>query len=261
MGFLSNIWDSIMNSSIIKGIGSWGTKTITKTSNKINNTIDNTLGTNLTEMMDPIASKPELNIKQNNTLNPIAKNETNIKPKEDTDLTIPKEEPIKENTKTKTPKEEPIEENTETTTPKEEPIEEDIHLDTPQPNIDYEKLLNKLWAREDKIRKETQEREDNAYVRAVRDMKNAGINPNLVGINPANSGGGMTSASNVLGTLPQAKTAEISKYQAELNAEINKYIAELNNMVKQGTATEGNITSIITSLIGTVGGIFGSMMR
>lgn len=48
------------------------------------------------------------------------------------------------------------------------------------------------WDREDAIRKETQEREDTAYQRAVKDMQKAGINPNLMNVQPASAGGGIT---------------------------------------------------------------------
>lgn len=52
----------------------------------------------------------------------------------------------------------------------------------------------KQWQREDEIRREVQRREDNAMQRAVEDAKAAGINPNLMDIKPAESGGGITSA-------------------------------------------------------------------
>lgn len=49
-----------------------------------------------------------------------------------------------------------------------------------------------VWDREDAIRKEAQEREDTAYQRAVKDMQQAGINPNLMNVQPASAGGGIT---------------------------------------------------------------------
>lgn len=75
--------------------------------------------------------------------------------------------------------------------------------DTTEKNISYdinaerayaEEQQQKLWAREDAIRRETQAREDTAYQRAVQDMQRAGINPNLMNVTPAESGGGITSA-------------------------------------------------------------------
>lgn len=57
-----------------------------------------------------------------------------------------------------------------------------------------EEQQKKQWEREDLIRKETQEREDTAYQRAVADMVKAGINPNLMNVQPSASGGGITSA-------------------------------------------------------------------
>ena len=57
-----------------------------------------------------------------------------------------------------------------------------------------EQQQKKQWEREDLIRAETQQREDTAYQRAVADMQAAGINPNLMNVSPASSGGGITSA-------------------------------------------------------------------
>lgn len=53
------------------------------------------------------------------------------------------------------------------------------------------------WEREDQIRKEIQLREDNAWQRSIYDAEKAGINPNLININPASSGGGITQATGI----------------------------------------------------------------
>ncbi len=96
--------------------------------------------------------------------------------------------------------------------------------------------IKELWEREDKIRKETQAREDTAYQRAVEDMRKAGINPNLVGVNPAASGGGIIQASgqNLITT--------------EMSGIINEAIAEINNTVKADEGQKNRITDIIRSL-------------
>lgn len=60
-----------------------------------------------------------------------------------------------------------------------------------------EQQQKKQWEREDLIRAETQEREDTAYQRAVKDMQAAGINPNLMTVSPAASGGGITTATGI----------------------------------------------------------------
>lgn len=96
--------------------------------------------------------------------------------------------------------------------------------------------IKELWEREDAIRKETQEREDTAYQRAVEDMRKAGINPNLVGVNPANSGGGIISATgqNLINT--------------EMSGIINTAIAEINNTVKANENQKDRINEIIKTL-------------
>lgn len=96
--------------------------------------------------------------------------------------------------------------------------------------------IEELWEREDTIRKETQEREDTAYQRAVEDMRKAGINPNLTGVNPANSGGGITQA-----TGQQSITTEMSGI-------INQAIAEINNTVKADENQKDRISDIIKTL-------------
>ncbi len=124
----------------------------------------------------------------------------------------------------------------------------------------YEDLQKKYWEREDKIRKETQEREDTAYQRAVEDMRKAGINPNLIGINPANSGGGIITTGNVMGNKTSAQNAEIEKMKAQLNNELQKYITDANNLVKSGIATEQNLTAILNNVIATAGRLGGLML-
>ncbi len=96
--------------------------------------------------------------------------------------------------------------------------------------------IKELWEREDAIRKETQEREDTAYQRAVEDMRKAGINPNLIGVNPANSGGGIISATgqNIVST--------------EMSGAISKAIAEINNTVKADENQKDRISEIIKTL-------------
>lgn len=77
----------------------------------------------------------------------------------------------------------------------------------------------KEWAREDALRKETQEREDNAWQRAVKDMQAAGINPNLVNASAAASGGGITSATGL----------NMSQYETQAN----RLLEEWKTMVEQ----------------------------
>ena len=97
--------------------------------------------------------------------------------------------------------------------------------------------IKELWEREDAIRKETQQREDTAYQRAVEDMRKAGINPNLVGVNPANSGGGIISATGK------------SLISTEMSGIINQAIAEINNTVKANENQKDRISDIIRTLV------------
>lgn len=77
----------------------------------------------------------------------------------------------------------------------------------------------KEWERENAIRKETQEREDNAWQRAIKDMQAAGVNPNLVNASAAASGGGITSATGL----------NMSQYETTAN----KLLEEWKTMVEQ----------------------------
>lgn len=76
-----------------------------------------------------------------------------------------------------------------------------------------EEQQKKLWEREDAIRKETQQREDTAYQRAVEDARKSGINVAAMGsINPAESGGGITQATGIdQGIITQSMSSDIQK--------------------------------------------------
>ena len=110
--------------------------------------------------------------------------------------------------------------------------------------VDFESALKwaeeqqaKQWEREDAIRKETQEREDSAYQRAVADMRKAGINPNLLNVNPAESGGGITNATGINDTVYQA---ELEKYITQLEQDFNEYFTGSENekdRMMQGIST------------------------
>lgn len=96
--------------------------------------------------------------------------------------------------------------------------------------------IEQLWAREDAIRKETQEREDTAYQRAVEDMRKAGINPNLAGVSPAGSGGGITQATGQ------------GLISTEMSGIIQEAIAQINNTVKADENQKNRISDIIKTL-------------
>lgn len=78
----------------------------------------------------------------------------------------------------------------------------------------WEEQQAKLWEREDAIRKETQEREDTAWQRGVEDMRKAGINPNLINASPAESGGGITQASQMnTGVISEDMSGAVKELQ------------------------------------------------
>lgn len=123
--------------------------------------------------------------------------------------------------------------NKATETPTETPTETDekANADTTTPTI------QEIWEREDKIRKETQAREDSAYQRAIEDMRKAGINPNLLGsISPAQSGGGITQAT---GT---------NLASTELNGIIQQTLNAINNEVKMSENQKDRTTDILRTL-------------
>lgn len=101
--------------------------------------------------------------------------------------------------------------------------------------------LQDAYAREDAIRKETQEREDSAYQRAVADMRKAGINPNLAGISPSASGGGISSAS---------RTEQI------LGNEITSYTQILQALIEKDTTMSEGDKNRLTQLISSASNLF-----
>lgn len=103
-----------------------------------------------------------------------------------------------------------------------------------------------LWERENEIRKHVEDREDSAYQRAVADMKKAGINPELLGVNPASSGGGITSASRL----------DSSLLNTDLSGAYSQLIAQINNEVKVDENKKDRILSILNNFVDSVGKIF-----
>ena len=102
---------------------------------------------------------------------------------------------------------------------------------------------NARWEREDAIRKETQEREDTAYQRAVADMRKAGINPNLVGASPAASGGGIT----------QASGTNLDGLMSSMNIDAEKIMQLIENEFKGDEATKDRFMDVFAQIIQTVG--------
>lgn len=124
--------------------------------------------------------------------------------------------------------------NTGTGTSNEQEIKETAEENRQQALNDQKNL----WEREDAIRKEIQAREDSAYQRAVADMRKAGINAELVGINPANSGGGIINASAVQNTA-----------NSEINALTNLITNELTNEIKVDENQKDRINQILSSVL------------
>lgn len=77
------------------------------------------------------------------------------------------------------------------------------------------------WAREDAIRQAVWNREDSAYSRAVADMRKAGINPNLLGVTPSASGGGITQATGKESILSSKINSEIDMIMQQIDKEFD----------------------------------------
>lgn len=106
------------------------------------------------------------------------------------------------------------------------------------------KLQEEQWAREDEIRKHVEEREDTAIRRATRDAIMAGINPNLTGLNPAQSGGGITNSTGIDYTL----------YEKEFDKNLELLMQEIEQNFKGEQADKDRVIKLIQSII-TVGGL------
>lgn len=116
------------------------------------------------------------------------------------------------------------------------------NIETPINNNVYEFMeeqQKKQWEREDQIRAETQEREDTAYQRTVADMQAAGINPNLINISPAASGGGITSATGL----------DYTAYTNNLKETLTLLEQEIENTFKEDENTKDRFNQLISSLI------------
>lgn len=157
---------------------------------------------------------------------------------------VPKE--IKNENKT------PIEKNKEYETPIEHNKSSDFFDDVVDKEPASEDTvisdLEKAYQREDEIRKHVEEREDTAYQRAVADMKAAGINPELLGVTPAVSGGGITSASR----------KDYSVYTAKMQAQYSLLEQEIQNNFQGDQNKKDRIMDLVKSLISGASILFGA---
>lgn len=108
------------------------------------------------------------------------------------------------------------------------------------------KLREEQWAREDAIRKETQEREDTAYQRAIADMKKAGLNPNLYGVTPAESGGGITQASMPdMGAITNQMNIDLKELQQLIDQNFQGNENDMNRLKDTFTSILSAIAMIV----------------
>lgn len=94
------------------------------------------------------------------------------------------------------------------------------------------------WERDDAKQAHIEEREDTAYQRAVADMRKAGINPNLMNVTPAESGGGFTAAQGM----------DFSPVTTQMNNEIKEILDEIDKSFEGGQNEKDRIKDIIKSL-------------
>lgn len=105
------------------------------------------------------------------------------------------------------------------------------------------KMRDEQWAREDEIRKETQLREDTAIQRQVKDMWRAGVNPNLMNVTGAESGGGITNATGI----------DYSVYQGEVEKVIAEFTNAYNNAFKDTENAEDRLVDLAQSVMNLIG--------
>lgn len=111
-------------------------------------------------------------------------------------------------------------------------------------------MRNEEWARADNIRKEAQEREDNALQRWRIDAEKAGINPNLaLGFTGAASGGGISN---------ETKSVDYTMTQAEYEAAYDKLMKEIDLKFQGSEAEKDRFIEIFKSLL-TAGSIVGGV--
>lgn len=113
------------------------------------------------------------------------------------------------------------------------PIGENFNIDA------YKELRNEQWQREDQIRAETQAREDTAWQRSIEDLRKSGANINLMNVQPAASGGGITSAT---GIDTSAGQLDLDKYLTELEGILDRELKADEN-------TKDRIGDLISSII------------
>lgn len=94
------------------------------------------------------------------------------------------------------------------------------------------------WERDDAKQAHIEEREDSAYQRAVADARKAGINPNLINITPAESGGGFTASQGM----------DFSPVTTQMNNEIKGILDEIEKNFQGGQNEKDRIKDLITSL-------------
>lgn len=125
----------------------------------------------------------------------------------------------------------------------EENLEEEIPKTVEDEWEKWYKLREEQWAREDAIRKETQEREDTAYQRAIADMKKAGINPNIFGVQPAESGGGIT----------QASMPDMSAITNQMNIDLKELQQLIDQNFQGDENTKDRLLQTFTSILSMIG--------
>lgn len=124
-----------------------------------------------------------------------------------------------------------------------------------------EEWRNEQWAREDAIRKETQEREDSSLQRWAEDARKAGINPNLaIGAQGAPSGGGITNSTGIdTSLIGNAMDGNIETFIQENQAVIDKALMELEQAFEKGQNNTDRVIEIIGDLL-RLGGMVSSAM-